>query len=73
MGRSREYARRKPDDDEPDSGDVAAGRVLYQQRCRVPRREGKGRTEAGAGLYPPALDLRYGRAGRSAAFAQRGA
>ena len=38
---------------------VSAGRELYKQKCDVCHAyDGSGKTELGAGLYPPPLDLR---------------
>jgi predicted CXXCH cytochrome family protein len=43
----------------PDGGDVAAGRVLYQQHCDVCHGyDGSGKTLAGGGSYPPPANLR---------------
>ncbi|HXB67031.1 MAG TPA: c-type cytochrome [Candidatus Acidoferrales bacterium] len=40
-------------------GNVSAGRELYQQKCEACHAyDGSGKTEMGAGLYPPPLDLR---------------
>ena len=40
------------------SGDVAAGRGLYQQHCQACHGDdGRGKTEAGGGLYPPPISL----------------
>ncbi len=42
----------------PFSADVAAGRDLFQKYCLVCHGDdGRGRTEAGGGLYPPPIDL----------------
>jgi predicted CXXCH cytochrome family protein len=39
--------------------DVSAGREVYQQKCETCHAyDGSGKTEMGAGLYPPPLDLR---------------
>ena len=41
------------------SVDVLAGRELYKQKCEICHGyDGSGGTEAGAGLYPPPIDLR---------------
>lgn len=43
----------------PDSLDVATGRDLYKKDCASCHGyDGSGKTSAGAGLYPPPLDLR---------------
>ena len=39
--------------------DVSAGRELYKQKCEACHGyDGSGKTETGAGLYPPPIDLR---------------
>src|SRR5450755_2021136 len=44
----------------PDSADVAAGGELYQKHCQACHGyDGSGATDAGAGLYPPPLDLSH--------------
>lgn len=41
-----------------DGSDAKAGRELYQQRCLICHGyDGRGKTAAGSGLYPPPLDL----------------
>ena len=41
------------------SEDVSAGEQLYKQKCETCHAyDGSGKTEMGAGLYPPPLDLR---------------
>jgi predicted CXXCH cytochrome family protein len=42
-----------------DSPDVSAGRELYRQKCEICHAyDGSGKTDTGAGEYPPPLDLR---------------
>ena len=44
---------------DPDGENVSAGRELYKHKCDTCHGyAGGGKTEAGAGLYPPPLDLR---------------
>ncbi len=43
----------------PSDADKFAGRALYQKNCETCHAfDGSGRTEAGAGLYPPSANLR---------------
>src|SRR5947209_8588209 len=43
----------------PDSPDVSAGRELYRQKCEICHAyDGSGKTDMGAGQYPPPRDLR---------------
>src|SRR6266436_5196693 len=42
-----------------DSPDVSAGRELYRQKCEICHAyDGSGKTDMGAGQYPPPRDLR---------------
>src|SRR6266852_3315930 len=42
-----------------DSSDVSAGRELYRQKCEICHAyDGSGKTDMGAGQYPPPRDLR---------------
>src|SRR6202049_645096 len=42
-----------------DSSDVSAGRELYRQKCEICHAyDGSGKTDLGAGQYPPPRDLR---------------
>ena len=50
--------RENPLNSRPGSADVAAGRELYQEHCQACHGyDGKGKTEAGLGLFPPPLSL----------------
>ena len=43
-----------------DSGEVEAGRALYVRNClNCHGSDGRGKSEAGGGLYPPPLDLQH--------------
>src|SRR5579862_4910982 len=47
-----------PLDTSADGADVAAGHALYQRNCEVCHGyDGRGKTAASSGLYPPPLDL----------------
>ena len=49
---------RNPLDGRADGPDVAAGRELYQSNCQVCHAfDGRGRPDAGGGLYPPPANL----------------
>src|SRR5271156_1842060 len=55
---SEARARKNPLSAEADGTDAAAGRELYQKDCEACHGyDGKGRTDAGGGLYPPPLNL----------------
>ena len=44
---------------DPGGADVSAGRELYRQKCEICHAyDGSGKTDMGAGHYPPPRDLR---------------